>query len=68
MAPYRPAGYDKESAFFKAADRESVNKIKDMHRKGFVDVNYEPRMTSVRKKPVCLVRIDPKSTVKKLTK
>lgn len=39
-----------------------------MSRKGLADVNYEPRMSHVRKKPLCLVRIDPTSTVKKLNR
>ena len=31
-----------------------------------MDPNYDPRMTLVRKKPLCMVKIDPTSTVKKL--
>jgi len=39
-----------------------------MAKKDWIDPLYEPKMTQVRKKPVCMVRIDPTSTVKKLSR
>lgn len=68
LAPYLPPGSDRESAFFKNISRADQDRISTLPRKGLVDVNYEPRMTHVRKKPVCFVRIDPATTVKKVNR
>ena len=50
LAPYLPPGSDKESIFFRATDRDYLEKVAKMSRKGVVDVNYDPRMTLVREK------------------
>ena len=68
LAPYLPPGSNRESAFFKSISRADKDRVTTMHRQGLVDVNYDPKMTHVRKKPLCFVRIDPTSTVKKLTR
>ena len=52
----------RESAIFKAIPRAQLEKIAENVRKGIVDVKYEPKMSQVRKKPLCLVKIDDKKT------
>ena len=65
LAPYLPPGSDKESAFFKTTSRADNEKIAQMARKGLVDVNYDPRMSQIKKKPLCLVKIEPGTTSRK---
>ena len=68
MAPYLPPGSDRQSAFFKTISRVENDKLQKQSRKGLADTNYEPRMSHVRQKPICLVRLDPSSTAKKLNR
>ena len=68
LAPYLPPGSDRQSAFFKTISRVENDKLQVQSRKGLADTNYEPRMSHVRQKPICLVRLDPSSTAKKLNR
>jgi hypothetical protein len=65
---YKPPGSDKESAFFKNTSREAIQRRSQLMRKDWVDPNYQPKMTQVRKKPICMVKIDAGLTTKKLNK
>ena len=68
LAAYLPPGSDRESAIFKTLSRADNERAAQIPRRGLMDVNYEPRMKLVRKKPIYSVRMDPKVTKRRLAK
>lgn len=58
LAPYVPAGSDKESAFFKTTARGEQERIIQNTKKGYVDVDYKPRHTITKKKPIFYAKME----------
>ena len=62
LAPYLPPGHEKGSAFFKTTKRGEREKLLLANRKGFIDVNYEPRHNLTKKKSIFLTKINAAAT------
>lgn len=51
LAPYMRPGSDRKSGFFKVTSRAKNEEIAQMHRRGIMDGNYDPKLTAIKRLP-----------------